>query len=63
MREMCDCAHKLRDVDLAPINRVQGNLWQAKYFEALSELHKANKGAARLRRKLDRLRKRLHSNG
>lgn len=51
----CSCKHTLTDRDLPQINRIMATFWQAKYFEALVELQKANKGAARLRRKLDRL--------
>lgn len=44
----------MTDGDLPPIQRTHALLWQSKYFEALVELRKANKGAARLRRRLDR---------
>lgn len=44
----------MTDAALPPIRRTHANLWQSKYFEALVELRKANKGAARLRRRLDR---------
>lgn len=43
----------MTDRDLAPIDRVEANYWQAKYFEAQRELTKANKGLRRLRAKLD----------
>lgn len=49
---------ELTDNDLAPIQRTWANIWQAKYFEALTEVHKANKGANRLRRKLNAAKKR-----
>jgi hypothetical protein len=55
---MCDCVFRLKDTELPRINRVAGNIWEAKYFQALVELRKANKGASRLRRSLDRLRER-----
>jgi hypothetical protein len=60
---MCNCAFELKDTDLSPINRVQGNLWQARYFEALVEIQKANKGVCRLRRKLDEATRRLRRAG
>ena len=44
---------KIKDRDLAPVNRVLGNFWRAEYFQALQELRNANKGIRRLRAKLD----------
>ena len=38
------------DTDLAPIRRTEAKYWKAKYFEALVELAKANKGLRRLSR-------------
>lgn len=43
------------DLDLAPIYRTEGNYWKAKYFESLRDLAAANRGIARLRRRLERL--------
>jgi len=46
---------QITDLDLAPIYRTQANYWKAQYFQARTELTKANKGLRRLRRRLDRL--------
>lgn len=53
----------LQDIDLAPIKRTQANLWQLKYFEALHALQAANRGAQRLRRRLDEAQRRLRRAG
>lgn len=42
------------DLDLPPVRRAESNYWKALYFEARAELVKANKGIARLQRKLKR---------
>ncbi len=46
---------ELTDLDLAPVRRSEGNYWKAKYFEAMHELTKLNKGVRRLQRKVKRL--------
>jgi len=46
----------LRDIDLAPINRTQANLWTARYYEAHRELVVANRALARLSAQNKRLR-------
>ena len=43
----------ITDQDLPPVNRTWANLWQAKYFEARLEIANANRGIARLQRKLE----------
>jgi len=48
-------AHRLTDLDLAPIARTEGNYWKAQFFEASRELTKANKGIRRLKAKIARL--------
>lgn len=53
----CGCALRLTDRDLPPIARTEANLWKAKYFEAMRELTRANKGIRRLKAKCDRLQK------
>lgn len=49
--------HDILDTDLPQSNRIEGQRWKLKYYEAVEELRKANKGIARLRGKLDRLMK------
>jgi len=46
---------QITDLDLAPIHRTQANYWKAQYFQARTELTKANKGLRKLRRRLDKL--------
>jgi hypothetical protein len=46
--------HELVDLDLPPVRRAEANYWKAMYFEARAELAKANKGIARLQRRLKR---------
>lgn len=50
----CTCRHTLTDRDLTPANRVSANFWKLKYFEAMIELRKANKGIRRLRARCER---------
>ena len=40
------------DLDLPPAYRTQANMWQAMYFQARRELVNANKGIARLKRRV-----------
>jgi len=42
----------LTDRDLAPVNRILGNMWRSKYFELLHTIRGANKGVKRLQKKL-----------
>ena len=46
---------QITDLDIPLAYRTQANLWKAKYFEAIQELAKANKGIRRLKRRIDRL--------
>lgn len=45
----------LTDLDLPPIRRTEGNYWRSRYFEAMVELAKLNKGIRRLKAKVKRL--------
>ena len=45
----------LTDLDLPPIRRTEANFWRARYFEAMVELAKLNKGIRRLKAKVKRL--------
>lgn len=47
----------MTDLDLPPIARTHANYWMAMYFQAQRELVKANRGIARLRKRLDALKK------
>jgi hypothetical protein len=47
------------DLDLPPALRTQANLWKAKYFELRRELVAVNKGARKLRHRLNRLKEKL----
>jgi len=42
------------DRDLPPIARTEANYWKMRFFEMWQEVRNANKGIARLRRKLDK---------
>lgn len=44
----------MTDKDLPPIARTEGNYWRAKYFQAIHELSKANKGIRRLKKCLEK---------
>ena len=44
---------QITDLDLPPIYRTQANYYRAQYYQARTELVKANKGLRKLRRRLD----------
>ena len=51
---------QLTDSDIPWAFRTQANFWRSRYFESYKELVKANKGLRRLRRKIDRLERKIN---
>ena len=51
--------HNITDLDLAPIRRVHATFWEARYYNAMLELTKANKGIRRLHKRIEGLKGRL----